>query len=358
MVTTISPQNFLQKSSDYTIIDVRSPAEFAKGHIPGAHNIPLFSDTERALVGTAYKHEGKQNAMRLGMEIFGPQISKYIDEISKISNNKPVVIYCWRGGMRSKSICMILQFFGLHASQLLGGYKALRSHLYEKAEKPRKLILLGGATGCGKTKILKALKKFGEQVVDLEHLAHHKGSVFGGLGEQPQPTQEQFITNVLLELYATDSTKPVWIEKESSRIGKLTIPYQLWHHMQLAPVISINLPKKNRIMNLIEDYGTFSPEQLRNCLEQITKQLTVFLGREQTKQIAQLLQEKNYAHALELLLPYYDRLYAYNMQKDPRKEVYHITLTGTDTQEHSHRLLSVCHGPQLNQKKEPICTSR
>jgi tRNA 2-selenouridine synthase len=336
MITPLSIKNFLSSADNYTIIDVRSPAEFAKGHIPGAQNVPLFSDTERALVGTAYKHQGKQIAIKLGMDIFGPQITAYIDRVAQLADSKPLAIYCWRGGMRSKSVCMILGFFGHQAVQLSGGYKAFRAHLYEQATKPYTIILLGGKTGTGKTDILKVLESQHHQILDLEQLANHKGSAFGALGEQPQTTQEQFITNVLLKFNSLDQKKPIWIEKESLKIGKLSIPLQLWHHMQKATVIYIEIPIEQRVAQLIKDYGIFSPEHLSNCLNQITKKL----GREQTKKIIQFIEENNYQAAITQILNYYDMLYEYSTQKEQRAQLYALILTTSTTQEHAQDIIT------------------
>ena len=322
MITQISPQKLLSSLHTYPIIDVRAPKEFTQGHIPGALNVPLFSDTQRALVGTTYKQQGKEDALRVGIEIVGPHINNYIDTLQSLTHEKTVVVYCWRGGMRSKSICMLLNFFGYTTYQITGGYKAFRQYLYAQAERPYSIVLLGGTTGCGKTHLLTALADQGEQIIDLEKIAHHKGSAFGELGEQPQPTQEQFITNCLLELAQKDPNTTVWIEKESSRIGNISLPQQLWHQMEQAPVIYINVPEEQRIKNLLHDYGTFSKEQLKACVLKLTKQL----GNERTRQLMDLLDQGDYKTGLKHLLAYYDKLYAYGLTKQSNHTFYHLDL--------------------------------
>jgi tRNA 2-selenouridine synthase len=177
MVKQLSVEEFLEKAQSLPIVDVRSPGEYDHAHIPGAVSIPLFDNDERALVGTKYKNAGKDSAVLLGLDLVGPKLAGFVKQSKKLNpQHKEVLVHCWRGGMRSGSFAWLLDTAGLTASTLVGGYKAYRNAVLSAFAEPRNLIILGGKTGSGKTDILKELARQGEQIIDLEGLAHHKGS--------------------------------------------------------------------------------------------------------------------------------------------------------------------------------------
>src|SRR3989339_1355584 len=191
MPKIISVAEFLKRGNSLPIIDVRSPGEYEHAHIPGALALPLFSNEERAEVGTIYKQRGRVQAVQKGLEFVGPKLKDFTKFALKL-NSDELLIHCWRGGMRSSAMAWLLETVGINCSLLKDGYKAYRNHVLESFDLPYKILLLGGYTGSGKTEILSALKEAGEQVVDLEGLSNHKGSAFGALGQGIQPSSEQF----------------------------------------------------------------------------------------------------------------------------------------------------------------------
>ena len=172
----LSPVEFLEKSDSAPLIDVRSPAEFAKGHIPGAFNIPLFENQERSVVGLLYKNKGRQEAIKKGLEIVGPKMTSMVEKAIAMAKDQEILVHCWRGGMRSASVAWLFEASDLKVSILNGGYKNYRTHLRENMLEGRGVTVLGGMTGSGKTNLLRALADFGEPVIDLEGLANHRGS--------------------------------------------------------------------------------------------------------------------------------------------------------------------------------------
>jgi tRNA 2-selenouridine synthase len=241
-------QNFIASSlGKSNIIDVRSPGEFLQGHIPGATNIPLFSNEERAIIGTIYKQQSRQEAVIKGLEIVGPKLKELVLNAKSVAVDNTVFIHCWRGGMRSGFVATLLEMYGLDVFVLKNGYKAFRTLALKSFADQRSILLLGGKTGSGKTLILKKLKEEGQQVIDLEALAHHKGSAFGALGEKEQPSQEQFENEVAAQFFSLDSAVPVWLEDESRLIGKKVIPPALWEQMREAKIIYLNLSFETRL---------------------------------------------------------------------------------------------------------------
>ena len=307
------------------IIDVRSPAEFEQGHIPGAVNIPLFSNEERAIVGTIYKQIGRQQAVVKGLEIVGPNLANIVKKAQTVANNNTIYVYCWRGGMRSGFVAMLLKMYGLNVYVLKGGYKAFRNYALQSFNTPQPVLILGGKTGSGKTLILKKLKQNQQQVIDLEGLAHHKGSAFGALGEAPQPTQEQFENELALQLLNINPALPLWLEDESRLIGKKVIPNDLWEQMLVAKVVYINLPFAERLNYIVKGYGIFPKEQLEVSILKISKRL----GLEQTKNAIIALNNNDVKTALEYCLHYYDKTYNHGLlqrQKTSVTELFFDTL--------------------------------
>ena len=303
----LSVAEFLSESENKLIVDVRSPVEFAKGHVPGAINIPLFDDMERAEIGTLYKAKGKENAIMRGLEIVSPKLTEYIKLTKNKTQNTRVMVYCFRGGMRSNSFGWLLNTAGLQSQILEGGYKAYRNHVLKQFEQPYKLMLLGGATGSGKTEILKNLK--GRiPFLDLEGLAHHKGSAFGGIGQPAQLPQQLFENNLYNDLTLVDVSELFLIEDESMSIGYNKIPYTFWLQMKKAPIIKIMMPFDLRVIRLVNEYGKEDVTKLKQSVKNISQQL----GGNNAKDCLQWLDEGKLADVAAMTLRYYDRAYEYN----------------------------------------------
>lgn len=315
MPVSLDIRTFLQQaSSGLPVIDVRTPKEFEQGHIPGAINMPLFSNEERAEVGTLYKQAGKQPAILKGLEFVGPKMALMAREASMLSQGGPVLVHCWRGGMRSGSVAWLLEMYGLKVSTLKGGYKSFRQHVLGSFAQPYKLLILGGKTGSGKTAILQELKLSGAQVADLEALACHKGSAFGALGEKEPPSQEHFENELAMVLQSFDASQPIWMEDESRLIGRKVIPGGLWEQMRTAPLLHVQLPFEERVNYLVQEYGKFSKEQLEASILKIARRL----GPQHVKQALASLHDGDLATVCTICLKYYDKSYGYGIaQREP-----------------------------------------
>ena len=315
----ISVLDFLLKSKDELIIDVRAPIEFFKGHLPNAINIPLFEDSERAEIGTLYKQQGKDTAVNRGLEIVSPKMTTFVNQVKTLSKNKKVFVYCFRGGMRSNSFAWLMNTSGLDAVVMKGGYKAFRNYVLEYFSKEQNTILLGGKTGSGKTDILKQLKNQSLQVIDLEKIAHHKGSAFGTINEQKQNPQQVFEHQLFAQLSQLDSTKMIVLEDESQTIGYNKIPIGLWQQMKLATIIKLEIPFELRVQKLVDDYTTVDVEALKSCVIKIAQQL----GSLNTKLCLQYLDEKNLHDVARLSLLYYDKAYEFSY-KNKKQPIIHL----------------------------------
>lgn len=293
------------------ILDVRSPSEYEQGHIPGALSLPLFSNEERAQVGTCYKQKSREDAVELGFEIAGPKFADFIRKAKAIAPDKAVRIHCWRGGMRSGAIAWILTLAGFHTSTLQGGYKAFRQWVRRTVDTPKKVILLGGMTGTAKTDILHALAHQGEQVLDLEGYASHRGSSFGALCLPPQPSTEQFENLIAAEWHCFNPQKPIWIEAESRRVGPCRIPAELFAQMETAFALEITRPVAERLALLVDIYGQADPAELIAATERIRKRL----GGQRTQEAIALIEKGDLTTAFEILLTYYDRTYRYGLEQ-------------------------------------------
>ena len=242
----LSPSAFLEKSASVPLIDVRSPAEFASGHIPRAYNLPLFENQERSIVGILYKNKGRKEAVRKGLEIVGPKMTSLVDKAIALAGNQEILVHCWRGGMRSSSVAWLFEASDLKVSILKGGYKNYRSYIRENMLGEKKLLILGGMTGSGKTNLLKALTDVGEPVVDLEALANHRGSAFGNVGLTGQPSTEHFENLLYHEMQKHPQMSCVWIEDESRRIGQIFIPEYFHNEMRATKVVVVMISDKER----------------------------------------------------------------------------------------------------------------
>ena len=328
MLKEIEINRGLKLAKDIPIIDVRSPAEFEKGHIPGATNIPLFSNSERAHVGTVYKKQSKEQAMKIGLKYVEPKLNYFIEKAKKLAPNKRIIVHCWRGGMRSKAFAKHLHDNGFEdVSTLIGGYKAFRNYaLYSFCTKA-KLCTLGGYTGSGKTYILYQLREMGEQIIDLEGLANHKGSAFGGIGQEKQPTIEQFENNLFWKWKNLNYSKTIWVEDESHRIGSVNIPMNFYENMKENPVLFVDIPQSERIKHLVKEYATCPKKELAISIEHISKRL----GGENVKKALQYLESNNFDFIAEITLKYYDKYYLRGLNKrENQKNTFKLNLPEID----------------------------
>jgi tRNA 2-selenouridine synthase len=302
------------------ILDVRSPGEYDHGHIPGAVSFPLFTDDERAQVGTCYKQVGREAAVELGFDIAGPKCGEFIRAAKALAPDRQLRIHCWRGGMRSGGMGWILELAGFTVHTLDGGYKAYRRWVREVLATPKPMVILGGMTGSGKTQILHELAALGEPVLDLEGLAHHRGSSYGALLLPPQPSTEHY-ENLLAEQWARFSTDsqglapqgqhPIWLEAESRRVGTCRIPDELFLQMDAAPAVEVVRTVDERLDLLVEIYGEASTEGLVEATERIRKRL----GGDRTQTAIQHIQSGNLREACAIILDYYDRTYRYDLER-------------------------------------------
>ena len=307
-------------------IDVRSPAEYAQGHIPGAVNLPLFSDAERAEVGTLYKQQGSRAAVLHGLAAVGPRLHTMAAGLQELADASPgpLHLYCWRGGMRSASVAWLAETLGLRSTRLDGGYKRFRRWVLERFEASLPLLLLGGRTGSGKTDLLQALHQAGASVIDLEGLAHHRGSSFGGLGQQPQPSSEQFENLLAIALERLDQRQPIWLEAESAQVGRCRIPAGLWRQMQQAPVVELQRHESERIARLVAVYGA----QERDALHQATERISRRLGPQRTSLALAAIAAGDMAAACVQMLDYYDRCYDHELQQRGRAPLLQLNGAG------------------------------
>ncbi len=326
-MTDIQIDQYFQQYHHIPIIDVRSPGEFEKGHIPGAFNVPLFSDNERAHVGTVYKQEGQEKAIDLGYLYVKPKLDWFIKEALRIAPGKQVAVHCWRGGMRSHAFADHLTENGFEDVMVIKqGYKAFRNHVLSSFDVDVDLKVIGGYTGSGKTHILKNLMELDCQVIDLEGIAKHKGSAFGGIGEDSQPTVEQFENDLYMQWRKLDYSRPVYIEDESHNIGAVKIPMNLYTKIREAKVFFLDVPKEYRAKLLVQDYACYDNELLRSGILKISKRL----GGLVTKLAIEALDKKDYFDVALLTLNYYDKSYMRGILRRDKEKVVKILLTDAD----------------------------
>lgn len=323
MPNKLPVKEFLTKSERFLVVDVRTPAEFEKGHIIGAVNLPIFSNDERAVVGTIYKKYGKQKAVIKGLEYVGGKLASFSNEALSIAKENTILLYCWRGGMRSSSMAWLFNTVGIKTFTLEGGYKAYRNHVRNTINKIKYLVVLGGYTGSGKTELLSELQKAGEQILDLEGLAHHKGSSFGRLGEYiEQPTTEHFAHILYENIKNFDFNQRIWIEDESKRIGKIHIPDELFQKMRKANLIKIEIEKRIRIERLLVDYGKFKTEKIIAGIKRVEKRL----GYDKAKQAVEDVENGDLKSAISSCLTYYDKAYSYGLSKREESKIHKLKI--------------------------------
>ena len=324
MILKAGIAEFLALALECPVLDVRSPGEYAHAHIPGAYSLPLFSDEERKVVGTAYKQQSREVAIKIGLDYFGVKMRHMVEEVEvvnskfKIQNSKPpdggsrvdnrILVHCWRGGMRSAGVAWLLDLYGFKVYTLQGGYKSYRNWVLQQFDADYPLHVIGGYTGAGKTEVLKKLAAKGHKTIDLEGIANHKGSAFGGLGAGAQPTQEMFENELAMALYniASDGVQqPIWIEDESQRIGSVNLPGAFYDTLRTAQVHALSVPFEQRLEYLTKEYGKHKKEELINATVRIQKRL----GGQNTKTAVNYLIEGDYKESFRILLHYYDKYY-------------------------------------------------
>jgi len=294
------------------LVDARSPAEFAEASIPGAINVPLLDDDQRRLVGTIYKQQGKASARLLGVDLVSPQIPALVNRVRQalVGKKPPVVVFCWRGGMRSQALATFLDLAGVPARQLEGGHKAFRSRVRSFFEEAcwGRLLVLRGLTGVGKTRLLWRLRDRGYPVVDLEGLANHRGSAFGAVGLPPQPSQKQFEALLWDELRRLPPDGYALAEGESRHIGRLVLPPRVYAALQTETSLWIETPLERRVGIILADYQ--APETLREAFVAPIRALKMRLGAEAVEELLGLLDRGAWeALVRELMVRYYDPLY-------------------------------------------------
>lgn len=334
MVKTLDIEEFMARHTTGAgrgccVVDVRTPLEFERGHIPGAVNMPLFTNEERAEVGTLYVKVGRDEAVQRGLEFVGPRMAQMVSRAREIvetfygavhdandANNctshdnvgakKVIYLYCWRGGMRSGSVAWLLDTAGFDVCLVRGGYKAYRRSFEAMLDGVAwDFRVLSGSTGCGKTELLHHLGNMGEQVLDLEGLANHKGSVFGALGQHTQPSNEQF-TNILHSVFrGLDPGRAVWCENESMSIGRVSMPPALYALIRRSPRVEVQMDVEQRLDRLMVEYGDFSTQSLADAFAKITKHM----GREQVADAIAALERGEVRLAACMALKYYDKVY-------------------------------------------------
>ena len=335
----IDIDKFLKLAQVFPVLDVRSPGEHGQAHFPGAISLPIFTDEQRKIIGTAYKQQSREAAVDLGIHFFAERMKIMPGEVSEIlkkidpdkskpdqkisPGEKSLLIHCWRGGMRSEAVAWLLSLYGYKIYVLKGGYKAYRTWALLQFEKEYSLKILGGFTGSGKTEVLQEMQRRGKLIIDLEGLAHHKGSSFGALGQKPQPSQEMFENSLALHLWKAKSfaspnsdapTKiinEIWLEDESRHIGSVGIPQKLWEQMRKMPLYFLDIPQEERINFIVSQYGEFEQQLLIDSITRIQKKL----GGLETKNAINFLLEGKVKECFSILIRYYDKLYINSMHK-------------------------------------------
>jgi tRNA 2-selenouridine synthase len=333
----INLEEFLEARQCYSILDARSEREFSQSHIPQAVNLPILTDTEREIVGTLYKQQGSEKAILKGFELVGPRFHEIQKKAMALFPEKKILLYCWRGGMRSQIMSWLLGMVGFEVLRLKGGYKTYRSFTFETVRKPFAYLALGGKTGTGKTEILQALAAQGEQVLDLEGLAHHRGSSFGGIGQKKQPSVEQFENQLAEALLKLDPSKTIWVEDESRRIGSVILPDGFFHQLDLSPLVVITRTPEERIQHIKQLYASLPKEELAKAVTRLKSKLG---GLRTTQALADIEEGKHEAWIQNMLL-YYDKTYEFDLDKRIRKSSTLISLEGESVHSACKKLLNL-----------------
>lgn len=337
MITKVDIVLFIEQAQHIPTFDVRSPGEYAHAHFPGAINLPLLNNEERTIVGTTYKHEGNQKAVLKGYELVGHKFVDYIIQALKIAPNKKINVYCWRGGLRSNIMAFVLHSAGFEVNLLQGGYKKYRNWVLQTFEKPQQIKIIGGKTGSGKTYVLHEIEKLGEQIIDLEGLAKHKGSAFGSLGQAAQPSIEMFENLLAMQWHKLNPNKTLWLENESRMIGTVRIPPKIYEYMRQAITYDIQVSLSERITHIANEYGKFETQLLAEC----TKKLEKKMGNLRMKQALDFLYSNELNAWIFMLLEYYDKAYLFSKEKRNPDTVIEIMAENRNFQDMAKSLLAL-----------------
>ena len=338
-------QNWQPEQYDM-VIDVRSPSEFADDHIEGAVNLPALFDDERAVVGTLYKQTSAFAARKAGAAFMSHNIAHHLETFLK---DKPAgfrpLIHCWRGGQRSRAFALVLSEIGWTTYLLEGGYKAYRRDVLDKMKslpKQLQLIIIAGRTGSGKTALLQTLQQKQQQILDLEDLAAHRGSLLGQIPGRPQPGQRLFESRLVHKLLQFDTDKTVFVESESSRIGNLQIPAQLWQVMTNAPLVTVDVPLSARAAYLVSVYERLTTDS--SDLSLLIDGMTRRHGHEITSKWRNLMKRKDWnGLAQSLLTAHYDPAYDQSVSRHEREEWLHLLQNDCSEEQRKktvHRIIS------------------
>lgn len=325
----ISLDEFWTLREQIPLIDARSESEFTQSSIPGAFNLPILNDGERKIVGTLYKEKGAEKATLKGFELVGPRFHQIQKEAIRLFPERKIIVYCWRGGMRSQILSWLLGMVGFEVYRLKGGYKTYRTFTFNEVRKELNLIVLGGKTGTGKTVLLKKLQEKGEQILDLEGIANHKGSSFGSIGLPPQPTVEQFENLMAEKLRGIDSSKSLWVENESRKIGRIILPDQLYEQMTKCLLLDIQKSMEERITHIGLEYGSLPEEELIAAVKRLQKRL----GGLRTQQAIEAIQTKDADSWISNLLLYYDKTYEFDLSRHEEGNTIILDLSGKNQEE-------------------------
>jgi tRNA 2-selenouridine synthase len=326
---------FLRMAETIPVADVRSPSEYASGHIPGAFNIPLFNDREREAVGIKYKKEGRSSAIMTGLELVGTSMHEKLREALKIAGEGRILVHCWRGGMRSEAMAWLFSLGDLETSLLEGGYKSYRHYVLNCLSERRKTIILGGMTGSSKTHILHQISNLQHQVIDLEGIASHKGSAFGSLGQLPQPSTEHFANLLFDQWRKVDHESPVWLEDESRNIGTVFMPDGFYSNMQTSPTIVLLMDIEKRVPRLTSEYSTYPPELLIDTINRISKRL----GGENAGDAIRAVETGDFTKAIEITLKYYDKTYLFSIGQKPAGNIIYVKTDTDDIEINAQKVL-------------------
>ncbi|HHX73324.1 MAG TPA: tRNA 2-selenouridine(34) synthase MnmH [Firmicutes bacterium] len=310
-VKALTVETYLQNSKDYCLIDVRSPGEYGEAHIPGAVNVPLFTDAERVQVGIAYKQEGTDRAKQVGLRFVAARLPQMVEQILAAAGEKKIVFYCWRGGMRSRSMSYLLAALNYPVYQLTGGYKAFRRHInrfHETYNIKVPVFVLNGLTGVGKTQMLALLAGRGIPVLDLESMANHRGSAFGSVGLGAPRSQKDFDALLAVALMERKDAHCLVVEGEGKRIGPVHLPEYLFAAMEKGPHILLVADLNVRVERIVSEYRGHgdTAAELATAIYGLQKKL----GKAKCDALADKIQRRLYAEVvLELCRGYYDLYY-------------------------------------------------
>lgn len=336
---TLTLENFWKLREQLPLVDARSEGEFTQSHIPGAINIPILNNAERIQVGTLYKQAGAEKATLKGFELVGPRFHLIQREALRNFPTKKLILYCWRGGMRSQILSWLLTQVGFEIYRLDGGYKTYRNFTYAAVRKSYPLLVLGGKTGAAKTVLLQKLKERGEQVVDLEGLANHKGSSFGAIGQPTQPTVEQFENLLAEQLRVIHLDKALWVENESRRIGQIILPDSFYLQMTQSPRIEIDKTDNERIAHIVSEYAALDQVELSAAVVRLQKRL----GGDRTRQALEAIQANQPEIWIPILLLYYDKTYEFDLQRHEVSKTIRLNLQGLSFEDQVNLLLQTKH---------------